>query len=401
MEDFVFQNRTKVVFGRGKENDVGTYIKPYAEKALLHYGGGSIKRKIPYEKSPAGSSLYDRICSSFKRESIEWEELPGVQPNPRVDLVRRGIVLCREQKIPFILAVGGGSVIDSAKAIAAGVRYSGDVWDLFGGKQVKEALPVGVVLTIPAAGSESSNGSVITNEDGWYKRAMISELLRPRFAVLNPELSFTLSQYQTMVGIADIMAHLIERYFTKVEHVDVSDRLIEGTMRSIISNSRILLEDPGNYDARAEVMWAGTLAHNDLFSCGRIGDWASHEIEHELSGIYDVPHGAGLSVIIPAWMTYVCRKDPKNTVPKVAQFADRVWNVDTNTEAFEGIALEGAARLKSYFRALGIPTSLRELGVSSDRFGEMAKKCTERGPVGNFVRLYEEDVMEIFRLAEE
>jgi len=360
MEDFVFQNRTKVVFGRGKENDVGTYIKPYAEKALLHYGGGSIKRKIPYEKSPAGSSLYDRICSSFKRESIEWEELPGVQPNPRVDLVRRGIVLCREQKIPFILAVGGGSVIDSAKAIAAGVRYSGDVWDLFGGKQVKEALPVGVVLTIPAAGSESSNGSVITNEDGWYKRAMISELLRPRFAVLNPELSFTLSQYQTMVG-----------------------------------------EDPGNYDARAEVMWAGTLAHNDLFSCGRIGDWASHEIEHELSGIYDVPHGAGLSVIIPAWMTYVCRKDPKNTVPKVAQFADRVWNVDTNTEAFEGIALEGAARLKSYFRALGIPTSLRELGVSSDRFGEMAKKCTERGPVGNFVRLYEEDVMEIFRLAEE
>jgi alcohol dehydrogenase YqhD (iron-dependent ADH family) len=398
MEDFIFQNRTKIIFGRGRENDIGKWVRSHADKVLLHYGGGSIKQPGPNYGGGKGSSLYDRICASLEKEGIESVELGGVQPNPRLGLVRGGIDLCRKQKITFILAVGGGSVIDSAKAIAAGVPYKNDVWDLIGAEEVREALPTGVVLTIPAAGSESSNGAVITNEEGWYKRAIISELLRPRFAVLNPELTLSLSPYQTMVGIADITAHLMERYFTKVKNVDVTDRLIEGTLRSVISNSHLLLGDPGNYEARAEIMWAGTLAHNDLFSCGRVGDWASHEIEHELSGIYDVPHGAGLSVVIPAWMTYVCRKDTK-AVPKLAQFATRVWDVGRNLGNDESVALEGISRLKSYFGGLGIPTSLHELSVPPDRYEEMAKKCTENGPVGNFVKLHEDDIIEIFRIA--
>ena len=399
MQDFIFQNRTKIIFGRDQEKDVGKHIKQYAGTVLLLYGKGSIKLKDT-KSGKEGRSLYERICSSLEKEGVERVELSGVQPNPRLELVRRGIELCRSRKISFILAAGGGSVIDTAKAIAAGVPYVGDIWDLFEGEYIKEALPTGVVLTIPAAGSESSNGAVITNEEGWYKRAIISESLRPKFAVLNPELSFSLSEYQTMVGVADITAHLIERYFTKVEHVDVSDRLIEGTMRSIIIKSHVLQKEPKNYDARAEIMWAGTLAHNDLFSCGRTGDWGSHMIEHELSGIYDVPHGAGLAVIIPAWMTYVCRKDPVHCLPKTAQFAHRVWEVDESSGSQERIAMEGIDRMKSFYKGLGLPVTLAELGVPADRLEEMAEKCTAGGAVGTFMKLHEKDVLEIFRLAD-
>jgi alcohol dehydrogenase YqhD (iron-dependent ADH family) len=407
MQDFEFQNPTKIIFGRGKEKEVGASITQTTDlteaRVLFHYGGGSIKRVAQSKKGGEGS-LYDRICTSLESAGIERVELSGVKPNPRLSLVKEGIELCRKKKIGFILAVGGGSVIDSAKAIAAGVPYTGNVWDLYCGKKIKAALPVGVVLTIPAAGSESSNGSVITNEDGWYKRPAISEQLRPRFAILNPELSFTLTKEQTMIGIADITAHLIERYFTIVSHVDVSDRLIEGTMRAVVENSYILHKKPEDYDARAEIMWAATLAHNDLFSSGRIGDWASHNIEHELSGIYDVAHGAGLSVIIPAWMKHVLRKDPARTAEKLAQFAERVWNVGpsgTKSTDLISVASEGIRRLKSYYRDLGLPTSLPELGVPSDKFEEMAKKATENGPQGNFLPCAEEDIMEIFRVANE
>jgi alcohol dehydrogenase YqhD (iron-dependent ADH family) len=407
MEDFVFQNPTKIIFGRGKEKEVGASIKqtgvPSGARVLLHYGGGSIKRTVQSNQGGEGS-LYGRICASLDSAGIERVELGGVTPNPRLSLVREGIELCRKNEIGFVLAVGGGSVIDSAKAVAAGVSYGGDVWDLYCGKEVKSVLPVGVVLTIPAAGSESSNGSVVTNEKGWYKRAAISELMRPRFAILNPELSMTLTKDQTMVGIADITAHLIERYFTTVPHVDVSDRLIEGTMRAVVENSHILLERPQDYNARAEIMWAGTLAHNDLFSSGRIGDWASHDIEHELSGLYDVPHGAGLSVVIPAYLKHVLQKDPARTAGKLAQFAERVWDVkpvDPKSADLTFVALEGIGRLKSYYREIGVPTSMKELGVPSDRFEEMAKKGTENGPLGNFLPCTEEDIMEIFRFADE
>ncbi|MFZ3105764.1 MAG: iron-containing alcohol dehydrogenase, partial [Candidatus Hydromicrobium sp.] len=284
MENFTFRNATKIIFGKDAENYVGTETARYGSKVLLHYGGGSIKKY----------GLYDRVLKSLKDAGLEVIELGGVQPNPRLGLVKRGIDICRKEKIDFILAVGGGSVIDSAKAIAAGVPYNGNVWDFYTGKAVVDKIiPVGVVLIIPASGSEASSSSVITNEEGLYKRAFSSEMLRPEFAILNPEITYTLSPYQTACGVSDIMAHIMERYFTTVKNVDLTDRLCEATLKTVISNMSIVLKEPENYGARAEIMWAGTIAHNDLLSTGRISDWGSHAIEMEISGTYDIPHGAG------------------------------------------------------------------------------------------------------------
>jgi len=256
-------------------------------------------------------------------------------------------------------------------------------------------LPVGVVLTIPAAGSESSNGSVITNEEGWYKKDAGSELMRPRFAIMNPELTFTLPPYQTACGAADIMAHVMERYFTNARAVEFTDRLCEATLKTMINHVPRVLADPESYDSRAEIMWAGTIAHNDLLSTGRIGDWGSHMIEHELSGIYDVAHGAGLAVVFPAWMKKVYRHD----MARFAQFAQRVWNVDYDFADPARTALEGIRRLEVFFHEIGLPVTLKELGVKDDRLQEMARKCTERGPVGNFVKLGRDEVLEVYKLA--
>ncbi len=389
MNNFEFLSPTKIVFGRGTENQVGQEVeKCQARKVLLHYGGGSIKH----------FGLYDKVVASLKKSGIDFIELGGVKPNPRVSLVREGIKLCRENDIDFILAVGGGSVIDSAKAIGIGVPYSGDVWDFYIGKaEPQETIPVGVVLTIPAAGSEASPGSVLTNEDGWYKRAVNAEIMRPRFAILNPELTFTLPPYQTVCGASDIMAHVMERYFTPTRHVDFTDRLCESTLKTVIKNIPVVLEQPDNYDARAEIMWAGTIAHNDLLSTGRVGDWASHDIEHEISGIYDVAHGAGLAVVFPAWMKYVYKEDRN----KFVQFAVRVWNVDMDFEDPERTALAGIDRLKGFYKDVGLPTSLKELGISDDRLEEMADKCTSSNTktVGNFKKLGKQDVLNILKMA--
>ncbi|HHU92130.1 MAG TPA: iron-containing alcohol dehydrogenase [Halanaerobiaceae bacterium] len=386
MENFVFQNTTKIVFGKGTENHVANEIKGLGKNVLLHYGGGSIKKY----------GLYDRIVASLKEAGLNFVELGGVQPNPRLSLVYKGIELCRENKIDFILAVGGGSVIDSAKAIAIGVPYQGDVWDFYTGKaQVEEALSIGVVLTIAAAGSESSPGSVITKEEGELKRDCLSDLIRPKFAILNPELTYTLPEEQTLYGAADIMAHLMERYFTQTKDVDFTDRLLEGALKTIIKNLPIVLKDPQNYGARAQIMWAGTVAHGDLLGTGRIGDWASHNIEHELSGIYDVAHGAGLAVIFPAWMKYVY----KENIARFAQFAVRVWDVEADFNNLEEVALEGIRRIENFFKSVGLPVTLGELGIPEDKLELMAEKCTERGPVGNFKKLFKEDVLKIYRLA--
>lgn len=386
MENFVFQNTTKIVFGKGTENHVANEIKGLGKNVLLHYGGGSIKKY----------GLYDRIVASLKEAGLNFVELGGVQPNPRLSLVYKGIELCRENKIDFILAVGGGSVIDSAKAIAIGVPYQGDVWDFYTGKaQVEEALPIGVVLTIAAAGSESSPGSVITKEEGELKRDCLSDLIRPKFAILNPELTYTLPEEQTLYGATDIMAHLMERYFTQTKDVDFTDRLLEGALKTIIKNLPIVLKDPQNYGARAQIMWAGTVAHGDLLGTGRIGDWASHNIEHELSGIYDVAHGAGLAVIFPAWMKYVY----KENIARFAQFAVRVWDVEADFNNLEEVALEGIRRIENFFKSVGLPVTLGELGIPEDKLELMAEKCTERGPVGNFKKLFKEDVLKIYRLA--
>jgi alcohol dehydrogenase YqhD (iron-dependent ADH family) len=386
VENFTFVNTTRIVFGKGTEAEVGKEVAQYSRRVLLHYGKDNIKK----------SGLYDRICKSLKQSGVEYVELGGVVPNPRLSLVREGIRLCREKKADFILAVGGGSVIDSAKAIAAGVPYAGDVWDFYLKKAtVASALPIGVVLTIPAAGSESSFGSVITNVEGSYKRDALSEHMRPKFAILNPELTFSLPPYQTACGAADIMSHVLERYFTNARAVDFTDQLCEVTLKTIITHVPRVLKDPTNYDARAEIMWAGTVAHNDLLSTGRIGDWGSHMIEHELSAIYDVAHGAGLAVVFPAWMKRVYT----HNVARFAQFATRVWNVDYSFEDPARTALEGIRRLEKFFTEIGLPVTLKELGVKDDRMQEMAGKCTERGPVGNFIKLGRQEVMEIYRLA--
>lgn len=386
MENFVFQNATKIIFGKGTEAETGRECARFAKKVLLHYGGGSIKK----------SGLYDRVRKSLQEAGVGYVELAGVKPNPRLNLVQEGIRICRESRIELILAVGGGSVIDSAKAIAIGVPYHGDVWDFYTKKvPVQESLPVGVVLTIPAAGSESSNGSVITNEQGMYKKDAGAECMRPKFAVMNPELTFTLPPYQTACGAADIMAHVMERYFTRVSSVDFTDRLCEATLRTIIENVPVALAQPDDYDARAEIMWAGTIAHNDLLGTGRIGDWGSHMIEHELSGIYDVAHGAGLAVVFPAWMKYAY----KNDVNRFARFAVRVWGVEPRFDWPERTALEGIGRTRSFFRDIGLPTTLAELGVADDRMEEMAKKATEKGPLGNFIKLGVKDVVSIYQLA--
>jgi alcohol dehydrogenase len=388
MDNFEFKNTTKIIFGRRTENGVGAEIKKHAGKVLLHYGGGSVKK----------SGLYDRVVKSLKSAGIEFVELGGVQPNPRLSLVREGISICREKKIPFVLAIGGGSAIDSAKAIAVGVPYEGDVWDFYDNKGTpEEALPVATVLTIPAAGSESSPSSVITKEEGALKRGLTTELIRPVFSILNPELTCTLPAYQTACGAADIMAHIMERYFTNTEQVDFTDRLCEAAMKTIIANAPRVLREPENYDARAEVMWAGSVAHNDLLGTGRIGDWGSHMIEHELSGIYDVTHGAGLAVVFPAWMKYVYTHD----IARFTQFASRVWNVEIDFAHPDRTAIEGIARLEGFFKSIGLPVTLRELKIPSDKIEEMADKCTlgDTIKVGNFVKLDKKAAADILTLA--
>jgi alcohol dehydrogenase YqhD (iron-dependent ADH family) len=390
MNNFTFQSATKIVFGRDTELQVGAEVRKFADKVLLHYGGGSIKK----------TGLYDRVVASLKESGVEIIELGGVQPNPRVSLVRQGIDLCRQENIPFILAVGGGSVIDSAKGISAGVYYEGDVWDFYSGKaEIGKCLPIGVVLTLPAAGSEASSGSVLTNEDGWYKQSAGSDLLRPAFAILNPELTYTLPPYQTACGAADIMAHIFERYFTNTSDVDFTDRLCEATLKTIIENVPKVIKNPKDYAARAQIMWASTIAHNDLLGTGREEDWASHQIEHELSALYDVAHGAGLAVVFPAWMKYVYKRN----IPRFVQYAVRVWNVEQDFHNPERTVLKGIEKTKEFFASIGLPVTLEQLGIKDDRLEEMADRCTKGDTVteGSFVKLGKKDIVEIYKLARE
>ena len=388
MDDFTFRNPTKIIFGRGTEARVGEEAAAFSTKVLLHYGGGSIKR----------TGLYDRLMASLAAAGISVVELPGVKPNPRLSLVREGIRLCRERGLGLVLAVGGGSAIDSAKAIAAGVPYEGDVWDFYAGKaEPRAALPVGTVLTIPAAGSEASTGTVITKEEGWLKRAFNSELVYPRFSILDPELAFTLPDAQVANGVADIMSHLMERYFTNSRPVEFTDRLIEATLRTVIDAAPRVMRKRDDYDAWAELMWAGTVAHNNLLNTGREGDWGSHDIEHELSGAYDIAHGAGLATIFPAWMKLVFSHDPA----RFLRYAVEVWGVEQSFVDPERSAREGIARLEAFWSSLGLAIRLAGLGIGSERIEEMAAKATEGGSrkLGHFLPLGPDEVREIYRLA--
>lgn len=392
MNNFTFYSPTYFVFGKEEENRVGHYVKRFGgTKVLVHYGGGSVVR----------SGLLDRVKKSLEDSGISYVELGGVQPNPRSGLVYRGIDLCRTEKVDFVLAVGGGSVIDSSKAIAAGTVYEGDFWDFYQGRSVEKALPIGTVLTIAAAGSEGSPDSVITNENGMFKRGASGEGFRPTFSILNPALTQTLPSYQTACGISDIMAHLFERYFTTSQEVEVTDRMIEGLLMAMVHEGPRVIADPDNYEARANIMWAGMMAHNNSCGVGRVQDWASHDIEHELSALYDCAHGAGLAVVFPAWMRYVYQKD----VMRFAQVASRVWGCPMDFAHPENTAVAGINAFRSFLKSIGMPTTLAELGAKVEDIEQMAHTAcfgdARQGTVGGFVRLEEKDVAAILRIAAE
>lgn len=389
MDNFTFYSPTYFVFGKDEEINAGHYVKRFGgSKVLIHFGGGSAQK----------SGLLDKIRSSLKNEGIRFVELGGVKPNPRDGLVYEGINFCRKENIDFILAVGGGSVIDSAKAIAAGAVYDGDFWDYYEGKTVDKALPIGTVLTISAAGSEGSGDSVITKEKGMFKRATTGEALRPKFSILDPALTQTLPAYQTACGITDILAHLYERYLTNTKDVEVTDRMIEALMLTMIKEGPIAVADSNDYQSRANIMWAGMMAHNNSCGVGRSQDWTSHNIEHELSALYDCAHGAGLAVVMPAVFTYNLKHD----VMRFAKVAVRVWGVEMDFEHPEVTALEGINALRRFLKSIGMPGNFAELGAKEEDIDELAHKCcygdVNTGTTGGFVTLNEDDVKAIYRL---
>ena len=389
--DFDYFSPTKVVFGRGAEKRIGELIREFGgSRVLIHYGG----------KSAVKSGLIDRIKEALDKDGIGHAELGGVVPNPRLSLVYEGINLCREKNIDFILAVGGGSVIDSSKAIGYGLANEGDVWDFYDEKRSPKAcLPIGTILTIAAAGSEMSDSSVITNEDGWLKRGYSNDKCRCKFAILNPELTYTLPDYQTQCGCVDILMHTMERYLNHGENMEMTDGISEALMRTVIKNARILKNEPENYEARAEVMWAGSLSHNGLTGCGTDGgDWASHQIEHELGGMFDVAHGAGLAAVWGSWARYVYR----DSIDRFVRFAENVMQIPHGEEK-EQTALKGIAAMEEFYRSVDMPTSIKALGVevTDAQIEELAEKCTffGRRTVGCVKALGKEDIMRIYEAA--
>lgn len=390
MENFNFYAPTYFAFGKNEEARAGELVKRFGgSKVLIHYGGGSVVR----------SGLLDRVKKSLDAADINYIELGGVMPNPRSGLVYEGIDLCRKEGIDFILAVGGGSTIDSAKAIAAGTVYDGDFWDFYQGKTVEKALPIGTILTIAAAGSEGSPDSVITHEDGMIKRGASGEAYRPKFSILNPELTQTLSAYQTACGITDIIAHLYERYLTNTKDVEVTDRLIESLILTMKNEAPKVMANLNDYEARANIMWAGMVAHNNIVGVGRSQDWTSHDIEHEFSALYDCAHGAGLAVTMPAVFTYNMSHD----VMRFAKIAVRVWGCQMDFDNPERTAKEGIEALRSFLISIGMPKNFDELGAKEEDIEKLAYTCcygrgNQSGNVGGFVSLNQKDVEAIYKL---
>lgn len=392
MFDFNYYTPTKVVFGKNTETKVADLIKEFGgKKVLIHYGGGSVVR----------SGLLQRVTDILDKAEINYIKLGGAVPNPHLGLVYEGIELCKKEGVDFLLAVGGGSAIDSAKAIGYGVVNSGDVWDFYDYKRkVQGCLPLGVILTIAATGSEMSDSSVITKEEGLVKRGYSSDFGRPRFAIMNPELTMTLPDYQTACGCTDIMMHTMERYFTNGGNMEITDSMAEALLRTVKENAKILVKDPKNYDARAEVMWAGSLAHNGLTGCGNDGgDWMTHKLEHELGGLYDVAHGAGLAALWGSWARYVY----KNCLPRFKKFAINVMDISPDAASDEEIALKGIEAMENFYHEIKMPTNLRELGVtaSEEDLKLMAHKCAVgvNGGKGSAKFLKEEDMLEIYKMS--
>jgi Uncharacterized oxidoreductases, Fe-dependent alcohol dehydrogenase family len=389
MNNFDFYAPTYFAFGKDQENRAGELVKRFGgTKVLIHYGGGSVVR----------SGLLDRVKASLEKEGIAYAELGGVKPNPRSGLVYEGIDLCRKEGVDFLLAVGGGSTIDSSKAIAAGVLYDGDFWDFYCGKAfVKQALPVGTVLTIAAAGSEGSGDSVITKEEGMFKRGTGSNALRPKFSILNPALTQTLPPHQTAAGITDIMAHLYERYITRTTEVEVTDRMIEALMMTLIHEGPRVIENPNNYEARANIMWAGMMAHNNSCGVGRSQDWISHMMEHELSALYDCAHGAGLAVAMPAVFSY----ELPHAMMRFAQVANRVWGCPMDFANPESTAKAGIEALRNFLTSLGMPRTIGELGGSEADIAKLTEVLCYgdggNGTINGFLKLDAVQCAEIYR----
>lgn len=392
MKDFIYYAPTEVVFGKDSEKQVASLVKKYGGKrVLVHYGGQSAKK----------SGLLDNIFGLLNEGGIEFFELGGVVPNPRLSKVREGIALCREQKIDFILAVGGGSVIDSAKAIAYGVPYNGDVWDFYLGKATAETcLPVATVLTIPAAGSEMSESSVITNEDGDVKLGYSNNISRPKFAIMNPVRTYTLPPYQTAAGVTDMIMHTMERYFTHDDDMTLTDSVAEALMRTLKDSVMEVLKNPTDYRHRAQIMWGGSIAHNGLTGCGLSDDWATHQLEHELSGMFDATHGAGLAAIWPSWARYVY----KENVSRFVRFAVNVMGVENDFTNPEATALKGIEAMEEFYHAIGMPINIHELigrEVTDKEILEMVRKCSRNYTTtqGRFKVLQVEDMEAIYRMA--
>lgn len=393
MRSFEYFAPTKVIFGKDSHLQIGDILKKEnCHKVLIHYGG----------KSAVASGLIDEVSGCLTDAGIDFVTLGGVVPNPRLSKVREGIELCKKENVDFILAVGGGSVIDSAKAIGYGVANPWtDVWNFYLKTEVPTAcLPIGVIPTIAASGSEMSNSSVITNEDGWLKRgAAKCDLCRPKFALMNPKLTYSLPQYQTESGCVDILMHTMERYFVNIETMEITDSISESLMQTVIYNARILMREPDNYTARAEIMWAGSLSHNGLTGCGTGGgDWACHQLEHELGGLYDVTHGAGLAAIWGSWARYVYDVNPE----RFAQFATNVFDIPCGLD-FEKNALAGIEAMEDFFRSIKMPVSLHELGLDLDdqQIHELAFKCSyeDTRTIGVFKQLNMKDMEKIYTMA--
>ena len=392
MKDFVFYAPTEMVFGQQSEEQVARLVKKYGgTKVLMHYGGKSAER----------SGLLDKICGLLAEGGVPFVKLGGVVPNPRLSLVHEGIELCRKEGIDFILAVGGGSVIDSSKAIAYGVPYDGDVWDIYLGKAApQKMLPVASVLTIPAAGSEMSESSVITNEDGDVKLGYSNNLSRPKFAIMNPCRTFTLPPYQTAAGVTDMMMHTMERYFTKDDDMDFTTDVAEAMLRSIKNAVFAVLKNPEDYRYRAQIMWGGSLMHNGLTGCGVSDDWATHQLEHELSGMFDVTHGAGLAAVWPSWARYVLHEN----VSRFVRFAVNVMDVPNDFTDPEGTALRGIEAMERFYHAIGMPINIKELigrDITDDEIKEMTRKCSRdyKRTCGAIKVLHADDMEAIYRMA--
>ena len=388
MENFTYYTPTKVVFGKGTENQTGALVKEqHCKKVLIHYGSGSVVR----------SGLLDRIKTSLDEAAVSYVELGGVVPNPRLSLVYEGIELCKKENVDFILAVGGGSVIDTAKAIAIGVPYDGDFWDFFSGKTPEQALPVGTVLTIAASGSEGSPDSIITNEKTLEKNGAEADCLRPCFSVLDPALTESLPAYQTACGITDIMAHTFERYFTNTPDVEVTDRMLEGVLLAMLHEGRRVMEDPHNYEARANIMWAGMVCHNDIMGVGRQQDWNSHHLEHVLSAKYDCAHGAGLAVIMPAWMHYCAEHGGEK---RLAQMAVRVFGCQMDFDDPKRTALEGIEAFRAFLRSIGMPLTFAEIGADPADIPELVEmNHIGDGKTGGYIGLDKQAHFDIYNLA--